>query len=123
MRPEIQPETAIERELRQLDRLAVLLDARFRLPGTGFRVGWDSILGLIPVIGDTATVVPSVYLIWRAHQLGLPRNVLFRMGLNSMVDYLVGSIPLLGDFFDAAFKANLRNVRLLRRALEKQSRR
>lgn len=112
----------MERELRQLDRLAVLLDARFRVPGTSFRVGWDGILGLIPVIGDTATVVPSLYLIWRARQLRAPTSVLLRMAFNSVVDYLLGSIPLFGDLFDAAFKANLRNIRLLRRTLERQAR-
>lgn len=118
---ETHPETSIERELRQLDRLAHLLDSRFQVPGTKFRVGWDGILGLIPVLGDAVTVVPSLYLLWRARKFEVPRSVLFRMGLNSMIDYLAGNIPLVGDLFDVAFKANLRNTRLLRRALEKQS--
>lgn len=111
----------MERELQRLDRLAELLDARFRLPGTGFRFGWDGIIGLIPVLGDTATLLPSFYLIWRARQLGLRRTLLLRMCLNTLLDYALGSIPLLGDIFDAAFKGNLRNTRILRRALAKQS--
>lgn len=117
---EVHPET-IERELRQLDRLARLLDSEFRVPGTNFRLGWDGIVGLIPVIGDTATLVPALYLLWRARKFGLPKRVLIRMALNSTIDFVAGNIPLIGDLFDMTFKANLRNARLFRQALEKRS--
>jgi len=105
------------REIARIDRLAHLLDNRFRLPGTRIRFGLDSIVGLIPGVGDIATSGPSVWMIMRGWQLGARRRVLIRMTGNSAIDFVVGSIPLVGDLFDVGFKANLRNAALLRREL------
>ncbi|WP_420408427.1 DUF4112 domain-containing protein [Hoeflea sp.] len=104
----------IDAALIRLERLANLLDARFRLPGTQFRFGIDGIAGLIPGIGDTLAAAPSAWMIWRGHQLGVRRRKLARMIANSGIDYVIGLIPLVGDIFDVGFKANLRNAAILR---------
>jgi hypothetical protein len=103
---------------RRLERLAWLLDAQFVLPGTGFRFGADAILGLVPGVGDAIGAGLSAWLIVEAQRLGAPNTLLARMVANLMLDAAVGAVPVLGDVFDAAFKANLRNMRLLRRHLE-----
>lgn len=97
--------------------LAGLLDSAIRIPGTSFRVGLDPILGLIPGVGDVAAGAMGAYVLLVAAQAGVPRVVLVRMLANLGVDALVGAVPLLGDLFDAGFKANNRNVALLERAL------
>lgn len=106
-------------ELEDLESLAHKMDTLFRIPGTSIRVGLDTILGLIPGIGDTATMLPAGYIIYRAHRMGAPRSLLTRMGVNAGIDWVIGSIPLVGDLFDLGFKANRRNVALLRRHLER----
>ena len=108
-----------ERELARLDRLARNLDAKFRMPVLGFRFGWDGILGLIPGLGDLATALPSALIIRRAWQLGLPPHMLARMALNTGMDFAFGSVPVIGSIFDIYFKANLRNIALIRRHLER----
>lgn len=102
------------RRLARIDRMARLLDARFRLPGTPFRFGWDSILGLVPGLGDLVTFGPAVWMIAEGVRGGARPHVLARMAVNSGLDLLIGAVPVLGDLFDAAFKANLRNAELLR---------
>jgi hypothetical protein len=97
-----------------LDRLAWLLDSSIRLPG-GFRVGLDGLIGLIPGFGDAVGALISLYVVRRASALGLPKPVLARMLLNVGLEAVVGAIPILGDLFDFAFKANQRNVALARR--------
>ncbi|MFT6532079.1 MAG: hypothetical protein ACJASC_001626 [Limimaricola cinnabarinus] len=106
-------------ELARLDRMAHLMDARFKL--FGFRFGYDSLLGLIPGVGDTISLAPSAWLVWRAHQLGVPRRKIGRMAVNTGVDYVVGSIPVIGDLIDFGFKANLRNAAILREHLERDA--
>lgn len=103
------------RRLARLDRLADQLDTRFSL--LGIRFGWDSILGLIPGIGDLATAAPGVYIISEAARMGTRRRTLARMAVNSGTDFVIGGIPLLGDIFDVAFKANRRNIALLKREM------
>lgn len=103
---------------KRVKSLAELLDAKFRLPGTKFRFGWDSLLGLIPGV-DVATALPALYILFEARRLGMPKGILTRMVGNILVDTLVGLIPLLGDFFDFVFKANIRNVRLFEKGLKK----
>ncbi|WP_431310965.1 DUF4112 domain-containing protein [Methylobacterium nigriterrae] len=108
-----------EASLARLEKLAFLLDSAFLIPGINRRVGIDAVLGLVPVIGDFAGVVMSSYILYEARRLGVPRWLLARMAMNVAFDGMVGAVPLAGDLFDAAFKANRRNVRLLRRHLER----
>jgi C4-dicarboxylate transporter len=90
------------------------MDSAFRIPGTGFRVGWDGILGLIPGIGDAAALAPALYILWRAQKLGAPPVLLGRMAAWVAADTAVGAVPVIGDIFDIGLKANRRNVALLR---------
>ncbi|WP_242341262.1 MULTISPECIES: DUF4112 domain-containing protein [unclassified Anaeromyxobacter] len=99
--------------LREARLVARWLDAAFRIPGTDLRIGLDPIIGLFPGVGDVATSVAAAYVLLVAWRLGAPAVLVARMGMNLAVDAVVGAVPLLGDLFDAGFKANLRNVRLL----------
>ncbi len=96
-----------------LDRLAWLLDSSIRVPGTQFRIGLDGLIGLIPGFGDAAGGVVSSYIIAQAARMGVPKSTLIRMAFNVLIESLVGLIPVVGDLFDFAWKANSRNVRLL----------
>jgi hypothetical protein len=116
--PELDPyENAYSPELRRIEHLAHLLDGKFLVPGTNFRVGWDGLVGLIPVIGDTLTLLPQLYLVFVALRLKLGNTLLLKMLLNVLIDWLVGLIPILGDFFDIAFKSNYRNAKLVAEAI------
>lgn len=97
----------------RLGQIAWLLDSSIRVPGTNFRIGLDALIGLFPVLGDLLGVLLSSYIVVSAARLGAPRPVLLRMALNLGIEGLIGAIPLLGDAFDAAWKANQRNMRLL----------
>ena len=99
--------------LARLRRLAWLLDAQFGLPGTRFRFGMNSLFGLAPVAGDVLLGLVSLYIVWEARRLGAPNGLLARMLANIAVEVGGGAIPVLGDLFDMAFKANLRNLALL----------
>lgn len=98
-----------------LEFLASILDDRFRVPGTNIRFGVDALIGLIPGIGDAVSATLSSYLIWRAHQLGVSKLTLLRMAGNTVADTVVGAVPLIGDILDVKFRANRRNLDLLRR--------
>lgn len=111
-----------EAALRRLERLAELLDHRFAIPGVGWRFGLDGMLGLIPGIGDAAGGLISLYLVNEARRHGAPWPLLARMLGNVGLDLVLGAIPLIGDLFDFAFKANHRNVKLLRRHLQRRER-
>jgi hypothetical protein len=102
----------------RLNRLAWLLDSSIPIPGTPFTIGLDALVGLFPFVGDLAGVVLSGYIVREAAALGASKSVLARMALNVAVEGLVGMIPFAGDVFDAAFKANQRNVRLLNAYLD-----
>ena len=101
-----------EQQRKRLERLAWLLDSAIRLPG-GFRVGLDGIIGLIPGVGDLIGAVLSSYIVWVAAKAKLPFLLLMRMTLNIFIELIIGVVPVFGDAFDFAFKANLRNVRIL----------
>lgn len=94
-------------------KFAELLDSKFNIPGTNIRFGIDPIIGLIPGAGDVFAGVISLYFLIQAAMLGGKASVLGRMFLNILMDVLIGSIPVLGDFFDIYWKANLRNARIL----------
>jgi hypothetical protein len=102
-------------ELERLRRLAWVLDSQFRVPGTNFRFGVDALVGLIPGFGDFAGALASTVFLMQGLRLGAPRAVMGRMLANVVMETLVGAIPGLGDLFDATFKANKRNLRLLER--------
>lgn len=103
----------IQPGLRNLNALSKLMDAQFRIPGTNIRFGVDSLIGLVPGVGDFASFLISSYVVSIAVNKGASGFVLSRMILNIAIDALVGAIPILGDIFDVAFKANQRNMKLL----------
>ncbi len=102
---------------RRIRALAQLLDNAIPIPGTSFRFGFDAIVGLVPVVGDLIGGVLSGYIILEAARAEVSAVTLARMLVNVGIDTLVGSVPALGDLFDAAWKANIKNVALLERHL------
>jgi hypothetical protein len=98
-----------------LELLSRWMDSLFRIPGTQWRVGLDAIVGLLPGVGDTVTTMASFYILTTAVRYGVPKVTMLRMALNVAIDYVVGAIPLAGDVFDVAWRANRKNVELLRR--------
>jgi hypothetical protein len=101
--------------LDRLDRLATVFDTAFILPGTHVRFGVESLLRLVPGIGDAAASALSCYLLYEAHRLGVPRLLFARMAANVLLEGTLGAVPFAGDAFDVFFRANRRNVALLRR--------
>jgi hypothetical protein len=102
----------------RLERLAWLLDNCIPIPGLGYRFGLDAVVGLIPGVGDAVGAAFSSYILSEAARAGAPRSLLIKMAFNVAIDALFGAIPVVGDVFDVAWKANLRNVRLLHAYLE-----
>lgn len=100
----------------RLKRLAWLLDSAIPLPG-GYRIGLDGLIGLVPGLGDVVAALLSSYIVVEAARLRVPASVLLRMGLNVALELIIGAVPVAGDLFDFAFKANERNVRLLEASL------
>jgi hypothetical protein len=98
-------------------RLARVLDAAVRIPGTNFRVGLDALIGLVPGVGDAVGAALSGWIVLAAARMGLPKSVIARMLVNLGIDTVVGAVPILGDLFDMAFRANTRNVALIESAL------
>lgn len=109
----MEKEIVPHRSLKDIDRLAKLMDAQFRIPGTDIRFGLDGIIGLIPGVGDLSTFAVSGYMLWIMAKNGASGFVLARMVLNVLIDSIIGMIPILGDIFDIGFKANMRNMRLM----------
>ena len=108
-----------EEEIQKLEKMADWMDSRFKIPGTSIRFGFDSILGLIPGIGDTVTLATTGYLISRAHSYKLPWHVKTTMLWNLFVDWIIGLVPLLGDIFDVGWKANQKNVALIKKYIDR----
>jgi len=104
-----------QRGLELLRRWARIFDSAFRIPGTGITFGLDPIIGLIPGIGDLSSPIFSLFIIWHAAKLRVPKVVIARMVLNALIDSGVGAIPVLGDLFDFAWKASAWNLALLER--------
>lgn len=109
-------------DTRDIEALARWLDTKWAIPGSHWRFGLDSVIGLVPGIGDGITALLGAYIILRARDLGAPPLLLARMGANLGADALLGAIPLVGDVFDFAFKSHARNLRLLQRHLERARR-
>ena len=112
--------TETSQSVTRLEGLARLMDGAFVLPGTNIRVGLDVIIGMVPVAGYVVSGVISSYMIWEARQLGAPKWLIARMMANTLLDTTVGAIPILGDAFDVMFRANMKNMALLRRHMEKR---
>ncbi len=106
----------------RLDKLATLLDVAFRIPFTNFRFGVDGLIGLAPGLGDVVTTGLSLWIVHEAYRLGVPKPVLVRMLGNVAVDGLIGAVPVAGDVFDVLWRANRRNVRILREHFEREGR-
>ena len=105
-----------------MTRSSKLLDVAFILPGTNIRYGIDGLIGLIPVVGDIITTAISLWLVREARALGAPWHITARMLGNVALDGVVGLVPVAGDAFDVMFRANVRNVRMLKRWMDKQPR-
>lgn len=106
-----------EQRVARIDALARLLDTALVLPGTNIRFGADALIGLVPGIGDAISTALSLYIVNEARALGVPKLLLARMLANVALDGVVGAVPLVGDAFDVAFRANRRNIALLREHL------
>ena len=104
---------------RRLEAMEALLERAFVVPGTNYRVGLDAVVGLVPVVGDLVTTAMGAWLVWEARNLGMSKFHLLRMGGNVAVDTLIGAVPLVGDAFDFVFRSNTRNIRILKRWLDK----
>lgn len=105
---------ADQTRLARARRVADLLDSAFTLPLIG-KVGLDGLIGLLPVVGDWATAVPALYIVYQGYRLGVPKHAVVWMLLLVFVDAVVGSVPVLGDLLDIAWKANQRNVARIER--------
>jgi hypothetical protein len=104
---------------RRIEALEQLLERSFVIPGINRPVGLDAIAGLVPVLGDVVTAAMGAYIVWEASNLGMPRWKLWRMAGNVAFDSAVGAIPLVGDVFDFLFRSNTRNLKIVRRHLDK----
>ena len=104
---------------RRIEAMEQLLERSFVIPGINRPVGLDAIAGLVPVVGDIVTAALGAYVVWEASNLGMPRWKLWRMAGNVAFDTAVGAIPLVGDVFDVLFRSNTRNLKIVRRHLDK----
>ena len=111
-----------EQRIARLEAIAKLLDVAFIVPGTNIRYGLDGLIGLIPVVGDLITTAISLWLVREARALGAPWHITARMLANVAVDGVVGLVPVAGDAFDVMFRANVRNVRMLKKWMDRQPR-
>ncbi|WP_431852347.1 DUF4112 domain-containing protein [Allosphingosinicella sp.] len=104
---------------RRLEAMEGLLERALVVPGTNYRIGADSIVGLIPVVGDLIAAAMGAWLIWEAKNLGMSRFQRWRMAGNIAVDTAIGAVPLIGDAFDLVFRSNTRNLRIIKRWLDR----
>ncbi len=104
---------------RRIEAIEQLLERSFVIPGINQPVGLDAIAGLVPVLGDFVTAAMGAYIVWEANNLGLPKWKLWRMAGNVAVDTALGAIPVAGDLFDLLFRSNTRNLRIVKRHLDR----
>ena len=112
-----QTQLSTDQSLQNLERFAELLDNKFRIPGTNIRFGLDGLIGLIPFAGDVFTLIVSGYLLMLLIKKGASGMILVKMTWNIIIDALIGTIPLLGDLFDFSFRANTKNIQLMKEFL------
>lgn len=103
----------------RIEAMEMLLERSFTIPGINRAVGLDAIVGLIPVVGDVITAAMGAYIVWEARNLGMPKWKLWRMAGNIAFDTAVGAVPLAGDLFDFLFRSNTRNLKIVKRHLDK----
>jgi len=103
----------------RVEAMETLLERSFRIPGTDIPIGLDAIIGLVPVVGDFVTTALGAYIVWEARNLGMSKWQLTRMGANVAIDTAIGLVPLVGDAVDLAFRSNTRNLKIIRRHLDK----
>ncbi len=103
----------------RVEMMEQLLERSFTLPGVGRKVGLDFVLGLVPVLGDVITGAMGLYVVWEARNLGMSKFQLARMAANVGFDSLVGAVPLVGDAFDFFWRSNSRNLKIIRKHLDK----
>jgi len=103
----------------RIEAMEMLLERSFTIPGINRPVGLDAIVGLIPVVGDVITAAMGAYIVWEARNLGMPKWKLWRMAGNIAFDTAVGAVPLAGDLFDFLFRSNTRNLKIVKRHLDK----
>ena len=111
--------TDVQSIRQRVEAMEMLLERSFRIPGVNVPVGLDAIIGLIPVLGDIVTTAMGAYLVWEARNLGLPKWKLWRMGANVAFDTAVGAVPVVGDAADFLFRSNTRNLRIIKKHLDK----
>jgi hypothetical protein len=104
---------------RRLEALEMVLERSFTIPGINRAVGLDAIVGLVPVLGDVVTAVMGAYFVWEARNLGMPKWKLWHMAGNLAFDSLLGAVPIAGDLFDFLYRSNTRNLRIVKRHLDK----
>lgn len=104
---------------RRIEAMEALLEGLFTIPGTNRRFGLDAVIGLVPVVGDLATAAMGAWIVWEARNLGMSKFQLARMAANIGVDTLLGAIPFVGDAFDFFYKSNSKNLRIIRRHLDR----
>ena len=104
---------------KRIEAMEMLLERSFTVPGTNYRIGLDALIGLVPVLGDVVTTVMGAYLVWEANNLGMPKWKLWRMTGNVALDTAVGAVPVVGDALDFVFRSNTRNLRIVKRHLDK----
>ena len=106
--------------VKRLETIATVMDTAFVVPGTGIRFGFDGLIGLVPGIGDAVTTALSLYIVHEAWQLGAPKHLIGRMLANVALDGAIGAVPVAGDVFDVMWRANKRNVRILREWFDRE---
>lgn len=106
--------------LARLSRFSHIIDSSIGIPFTRFKFGVEALIGILPGIGDLAGLILSSYVLFEAQRLGVSKRIKLRIVINMLIDFFGGLIPLVGDIFDAYFKANTRNTRLLKNYLAKQ---
>lgn len=119
MTPEIPLDTDPQSVRQRIEGLERLLEGMVHIPGLGRKVGLDALLGLIPVAGDVITAGMGLYLVWEARNLGMPKWKLWQMAGNVGIDSLLGAVPVAGDLFDFVYRSNSKNLKIIRKHLDK----